>query len=46
MFVAFGMMLVIQSLTADREDGTLLRAKATPGGVGLACERPSWGRGW
>lgn len=33
MFVAFGMMLVIQSLTADREDGTLLRAKATPGGV-------------
>jgi len=43
MFVAFGMMLVIQSLTADREDGTLLRAKATPGGVGLACERPSGG---
>jgi len=33
MVVAFGMMLVIQSLTADREDGTLLRAKATPGGV-------------
>lgn len=33
MFVAFGMMLVVQSLTADREDGTLLRAKATPGGV-------------
>ena len=33
MFVAFGMMLVIQSLTADREDGTLLRAKVTPGGV-------------
>jgi len=33
MFVAFGMMLVIQSLTADREDGTLLRAKATPGWV-------------
>jgi len=33
MFVAFGMVLVIQSLTADREDGTLLRAKATPGGV-------------
>ncbi len=33
MFVAFGMMLVIQALTADREDGTLLRAKATPGGV-------------
>ena len=33
MFVAFGMMVVIQSLTADREDGTLLRAKATPGGI-------------
>lgn len=33
LFVAFGMMLVIQSLTADREDGTLLRAKSTPGGV-------------
>src|SRR6476646_8021986 len=33
MFVAFGMLLVIQSLTADREDGTLLRAKATPGGI-------------
>ena len=33
MFVAFGMMLVIQSLTSDREDGTLLRAKATPGGI-------------
>lgn len=33
MFVAFGMMLVIQSLTTDREDGTLLRAKATPGGI-------------
>ncbi len=46
MFVAFGMMLVIQPLTADREDGTLLRAKATPGGVGPACERPSGGRSW
>jgi ABC-2 type transport system permease protein len=33
MFVAFGMFLVIQFLAADREDGTLLRAKATPGGV-------------
>ena len=33
MFVAFGMMLVIQSLTSDREDGTLLRAKASPGGI-------------
>lgn len=33
MFVAFGMMLVIQFLAADREDGTLLRAKATPGGI-------------
>jgi len=33
MFVAFGMVLVIQGLAADREDGTLLRAKATPGGI-------------
>ena len=33
MFVAFGMLLVVQFLAADREDGTLLRAKATPGGV-------------
>jgi ABC-2 type transport system permease protein len=33
MFVAFGMMLVLQFLAADREDGTLLRAKATPGGI-------------
>lgn len=33
MFVAFGMFLVIQFLAADREDGTLLRARATPGGV-------------
>ncbi len=33
MFVAFGMLLVIQSLAADREDGTLLRAKATPHGI-------------
>ena len=33
MFVAFGMVLVIQLLAADREDGTLLRAKATPGGI-------------
>jgi ABC-2 type transport system permease protein len=33
MFVAFGMVLVIQFLAADREDGTLLRAKATPGGI-------------
>ncbi|MBO0806118.1 MAG: ABC transporter permease [Nocardiopsaceae bacterium] len=34
MFVAFGMMLMIQYLPADREDGTLLRARATPGGIG------------
>jgi ABC-2 type transport system permease protein len=34
MFVAFGMMLMVQYLPADREDGTLLRARATPGGVG------------
>jgi ABC-2 type transport system permease protein len=33
MFVAFGMLLVIQYLSADREDGTLLRAKATPNGI-------------
>jgi ABC-2 type transport system permease protein len=33
MFVAFSMLLVIQYLTADREDGTLLRAKATPNGI-------------
>ena len=33
MFVAFGMVLVIQLLAADREDGTLLRAKATTGGI-------------
>jgi ABC-2 type transport system permease protein len=34
MFVAFGMMLMVQYLPADREDGTLLRARATPGGIG------------
>lgn len=34
MFVALGMLLVIQYLAADREDGTLLRAKATPNGIG------------
>jgi ABC-2 type transport system permease protein len=33
MFVALGMFLVIQYLAADREDGTLLRAKATPNGI-------------
>lgn len=33
MFLAFGMLLVVQRLTADREDGTLLRAKATPNGI-------------
>jgi ABC-2 type transport system permease protein len=33
MFVALGMFLVIQYLSADREDGTLLRAKATPNGI-------------
>ena len=33
MFVAFGMMLMVQYLPADREDGTLLRARATPGGI-------------
>jgi ABC-2 type transport system ATP-binding protein len=34
MFVAFGMMLMVQYLPADREDGTLLRTRATPGGIG------------
>jgi ABC-2 type transport system permease protein len=33
MFIAFGMLLVIQYLAAEREDGTLLRAKATPNGI-------------
>jgi ABC-2 type transport system permease protein len=33
MFTALGMLLVIQYLAADREDGTLLRAKATPNGI-------------
>jgi ABC-2 type transport system permease protein len=33
MFVAFGVLLVIQYLAADREDGTLLRAKTMPGGI-------------
>ena len=33
LFVAFGMMLMVQYLPADREDGTLLRARATPGGI-------------
>jgi ABC-2 type transport system permease protein len=33
MFVALGMFLTIQYLSADREDGTLLRARATPGGI-------------
>lgn len=33
MFVAFGMILMIQFLSADREDGALLRAKAIPHGI-------------
>ncbi|WP_113718258.1 ABC transporter permease [Arthrobacter dokdonensis] len=33
MFAALGMVLIIQYLSADREDGTLLRAKATPNGI-------------
>ena len=33
MFVALGMLLTVQQLAADREDGTLLRAKATPYGI-------------
>jgi ABC-2 type transport system permease protein len=34
MFTAFGMLLVVLYLSADREDGTLLRAKAIPNGIG------------
>jgi ABC-2 type transport system permease protein len=34
MFVALGMLLTVQYLTAEREDGTLLRAKAVPNGIG------------
>jgi ABC-2 type transport system permease protein len=33
MNVALGMISMSQQLTADREDGTLLRAKATPNGM-------------
>lgn len=33
MFIALGTLLTIQYLAADREDGTLLRAKATPDGI-------------
>lgn len=33
MFIALGVLLVIQYLTAEREDGTVLRAKATPNGI-------------
>lgn len=33
MFVFFGMVALTQRLSADREDGALLRAKATPGGI-------------
>ncbi|HWI30868.1 MAG TPA: ABC transporter permease [Microbacterium sp.] len=33
MFVALGMLLTVQQLAADREDGSLLRAKATPHGI-------------
>ncbi|WP_166350395.1 ABC transporter permease [Phytoactinopolyspora limicola] len=33
MFVTFGMLLMVQHLSAEREDGTLLRAKATPHGI-------------
>lgn len=33
MFISFGLLLVVQQLAADREDGTLLRAKATPNGI-------------
>jgi ABC-2 type transport system permease protein len=33
MFVALGMLLDVQYLSADREDGTVLRARAVPGGI-------------
>jgi ABC-2 type transport system permease protein len=33
MFTALGMLLMVQYLTAEREDGTLLRAKAIPNGI-------------
>jgi ABC-2 type transport system permease protein len=33
MFIALGMLLMVQYLTAEREDGTLLRARATPNGI-------------
>jgi ABC-2 type transport system permease protein len=33
MFVALGMLLMVQVLTADREDGSLLRATAIPDGT-------------
>jgi ABC-2 type transport system permease protein len=33
MFVALGMLLMVQYLAAEREDGTLLRAKAIPNGI-------------
>jgi ABC-2 type transport system permease protein len=33
MFVAHGMLLDVQYVSADREDGTVLRAKATPDGI-------------
>jgi ABC-2 type transport system permease protein len=33
MFVALGMLLMVQYLSAEREDGTLLRAKAIPNGI-------------
>jgi ABC-2 type transport system permease protein len=34
MFTALGMLLTVQYLSAEREDGTLLRAKAIPNGLG------------
>ena len=33
MYTALGMVLMIQYLTAEREDGTLLRAKTVPNGI-------------
>jgi ABC-2 type transport system permease protein len=34
MYIALGLLLTVQYLTAEREDGTLLRAKAIPNGIG------------
>ena len=33
MFIAFGTLLMVQYLSVEREDGTVLRARATPDGI-------------